>query len=120
MERSVVTMVKDSEHIWVCHQICNANIQWRFVRANRSAYPQYKEITISSTILRAAMKTEEEDQLVASLRAMALSPDLLLSMRSAWGPRLSAAEDREEEGQSPRKKIKLQRNDSSFSEVVVA
>lgn len=93
--------MNDSEHVWMCLQIYNPEIHWRFVRANRSAYPEYKKATISSTMLRAAIKPGDDGQEKADLRTMALSPSLLLSMSSKWMKRMRPAEENRKENQQP-------------------
>lgn len=94
-------MIHDSEQIWVCHQIRDPNIHWRFVRANRLSYPEYKDGTISSTMVRAAMKSGGGDHEIADLETMALSPDLLLSRPSRPIRPLRAAKKSKKENEQP-------------------
>ncbi len=51
----------------------------RLVKLDRSD-PEFTEVEASATILRKAIGTEEGEALRKSLKAMALSPELLLKM----------------------------------------
>ncbi len=99
IKQPVTATMNDSEDIWTCHKIRNPNIQWRFLRTNRLAHPEYRKETISSTMLRAAMDPGKEDHEKADVQTMALSPNLLLSMRSKWERRFRALEERRKENQ---------------------
>ncbi len=99
IKQPVTATMNDSESIWTCHQIRNPNIHWRFVRTNRLAHPEYRKETISSTMLRATMDAGKEDHEKADVQTMALSPNLLLSMRSKWERRFRALEERRKENQ---------------------
>lgn len=75
----------DSQHIIICEAKRDRSIKRRFVRLDRSA-PDFEETLISATILRQALRIQEAERLRESVEAMALSPELLLTMAGISGP----------------------------------
>ena len=79
MNRSVTEAMNDNQHIFVSHAKCVRGLLIRIVRLDRSD-PGFEEVEASATILRKAIETEEGEGLRESVKAIALSPALLLKM----------------------------------------
>ncbi len=71
--------MNDNQRIFVCHAKYDKELLIRLVRLDRSA-PGFKEVEASATILRDAIETEVGEGLREKVKAMALSPELLLKM----------------------------------------